>query len=358
MPTYFSFTDTPQLGDQWETTINLDVLMHTRPALIEQRDRFARAYNTRYAAEELSMGIYRGLRDFGYETFDNLDRVLIDEMWELTTEADHDSRVANDAEIAPERPEADECIKRFRECQRALLRLTLDNELMTRRFVRDLACELDTLNPGERMRRIYGLRGARLVRHLPYHTNAADILARAFSSGQVIKNHDAPGRDIFDESVQREYKRLLVEEDDASTALVKALEFQKPDSPPENLDLEEVAYAVIADVVDTVAHRIENDADFADAIIDEWVLPELDARFDHVDARLDTMWIDFLDGAEDIDGDMDDEELQRRCRELRQRALANGRADDEWLALAAGLGNPLPEETLNEESDEEDGSDD
>lgn len=337
MPFLFSFTDVPRLGDEWETDFDIDVAIHTRPALIEQRDRFARTYNTQFAAEELRTAMYNGLRDFGYEQFSGLDEVLYQRFSQLTLEAIGDTRVANDAIGAPVLSEAS---VEFRRCQREIYAETFDSEAIVARFVRDLACVLDALDPVERMRRIYGLRGARIGEDLPFFDHAADLLFEVFSSEKVIARYGTP-LEPPDPAARRRYERLFEQSGDAAAAKEEVVRSHRDSSSArESLDTERLIYATLTDMFDTLNRCLVEDHEVVDDLIEDRVLPKLDERFVELDDELDTMWGKFLTISEDLD----DDEIKEVYQQLRANCLANGRAQDEWLALAEELGSPVAEE--------------
>lgn len=317
---FFQFTDVPDIGQIWETELDIDVTIHTRPALVAERDRFARAYGTNYAREELRGAVIRGLKNFGYEVVPRIDHRLQDELYDLRHQACDDAIIANGA--------LDECWVEgddYRAHERELLEMTLDTPKITARFVREVAVKLDELDPIERMRHIYALRGRSIGERIPYARHAAGLLAEAFGSASALPRLDAP-RDVLDPRRSSDFEMILEAGGNTVDALFVASTAKGRAFDNDQLDVETLRHRVIADAMEGLSARLVDDTDFLDELIAEWVVPRLAESFEEMDERIDDLLNHFAPDA----------------HITREQLLANDR-HPEWIELAAELGSPLPE---------------
>ncbi|QDG52289.1 hypothetical protein FIV42_16545 [Persicimonas caeni] len=321
MKLLFQFTDVPRRGQVWKTELDVDLTIHTRPALVAARDRFARAYGTNYAREELRRGVIRGLKDFGYKLVPQLDMTLQEQLYDLRSEAREHAIVANAAIDEYWLEEAD-----YRAVERGLLAHTLGNPSSTARFVRDVATKLAELDPVDRMRHIYAVRGAYLGERLPFAQAAPELLADAFGGAQAIPRLEGPA-DLMDSDARANYERIVEIGNDTLASLLLVCRACGGPINGDQLDVEELRQALLVDVMAGLARRLVEDDEFLDTLIKTWVLPRVEESYEQMDERIDEL-LDHLAPTSGI---------------TREKFLAMDSCP-EWLELAARLGSPLPED--------------
>ncbi|MBA2664346.1 MAG: hypothetical protein H0U74_18805 [Bradymonadaceae bacterium] len=311
----FWFTDAPRLSDVWKTNLDIDVMIHTRPPLLVQRDRFARTYGTRHAEQALQNCVIRGLKAYGYATFESLYESLYDGLERLTCEALADMIIAFNAF-----DESPESVQMFAERERILFDEILDIPEMVVYFVDNLLLRLSLLDPLERMRELYGLRGARLGHDVPFSKNAPEMLARAFGSEEIIpqlRRADSSPPKKASLGEQAEDDSIALEEPGAKLPTIPTIK---------SLDLRKLHDDLFADVMAGLIERLDEHPQFVDTLLEHWVVPRLDERFEEVDAHIEEM-----------------REMFTSRGISREEFICRMKASPEWLALASELGAPVPE---------------
>ncbi len=300
MTLYFIFTDAPHLSDTWETKLDVNELVHTRPPLLAQRDHYARNYGSGIAQDELTRYIFYGLKAFGYEHFPQLYESLYELISGLRHQAVFDQIVAFRAELG-----GPEEFEKYRAMERRLLDQALEVPQVMTRFIEGLMMELSQLGPVERLRGVYALNGACLGHLIPYSRKAPDRLAEAFGGKQVIP--DLPKKNT-----------TTADTDQDTTTAVS----EPPDLPL--LDTKELHTELFADSIHCLIHRLETQPAFLDRILERWVVPLLEEHYLELD--------DYVD------------EMRQYMRKpvSRDEYIRMRTADDKWLEMAQELGSPVP----------------
>ncbi len=291
MPLLFRFTDAPNIDDQWETSLDVDVLIHTRPPLLAERDRFATNYGTSFAQTELQHSVISGLKAYGYNILSSIHYLVSDSMLKLEREA-YSDRIAACQAVGRscDNPDDIQTLADFAERERILWAEILDSPEIIDKFVHGPLTTLAQLDPIARMDVIYDMRAARLALDIPFSRNADSILAQLF--------------------------------------------VQTPESDPYN-DITHDTFSsirevLISDIIAGLIDRLETNTDFLDQILIHWVIPKLQERF----------------------LDLDDEIEQYRQivpgRSItREDYITRRKADPTWLALAKKLGSPVPKPIIS-----------
>lgn len=289
MTNLFQFTDAPELDDIWETQLNVDVLIHTRPILIAQRDRFALNYGSSYAEFELQNAVYMGLKRYAYMYFPDIQEKIYDYIETFYNEAVTDAiqtytvlRIRGDftADIDARAQE--------------LLHHTLQTPELIAQFTDQLLLKLHTLDPMERLHEIYRLRAQLIAQDIPFSTQAPQILDDYFQKHCPI--------------------------------LALRAQLQIPPAASPTFDFSErvpLCKALFTDIIHGLIHRIETNHDFLDTILAQWAIPQLHERFHEVDREIDSFQIN----GQNID---------------RLILITRMKARPEWLQLAEQLGTPVP----------------
>lgn len=291
MQLLFAFTDAPMLGDVWETNLDIDVLIHTRPSLIAERDRFATHYSSYYAQSELQSSVIYGLKAYGYHLLPSLYYTVSDFFMNFEPEMHNAHVTANrtNKEYSATPQQIAEATADYASLERYLLQQTLDSPELIQQFIRGPLTQMANLQPTERITEIYRLRAAQFARNIPFAKNAVAIIDRLFSESE-------PGHSFIQIHA------------DLSIQVHKEL---------------------IADIVAGLIERLEQNTTFLDLVITQWVLPILHERFPKVDAFIDEIFT----------------HIHARNPEHfpdRKQYIDSNKADADWLALAKKLGAPLP----------------
>ncbi len=288
MPFLFCFTDAPQLGDVWETNLDVDILIHTRPPLLAERNRYAVHYGTAYAQNELQYFVVRGLKAYGYQILPSLYYLVSNFLLKFETEAHDDLTTASDAleEAADDDVQAD-----FNSRERLLWEQTLDTPELIEQFVSGPLTRLADLDPIARMTEIYRLRATQFAQNIPFSKNAVTILAKLFEKTDEQSSYTSISGDC----------------------------------------IANVHKALIADIVAGLIERLHQNTQFLDQILTDWVVPKLQDRFSEIDDEIDQ----FCHHSPDYTVERTDFIVHRK-------------AEPKWLALAKKLGAPVPQPTLHQ----------
>ncbi len=285
----FRFTDAPEINDVWQTNLDVDVLIHTRPLLIAERDRFARTYGSLYAANELQFAVYRGLKEYGHAQLPRFRDQLYDHMDAFHTEVGAEALVLYSLLNAPKDMSAkidDRAQKHFYQ--------TLQTPELIARFVDQILLKLHTLDPIERFHEIFRLRAQHIAQQIPFAPNASQLLADYF------QNHSP----------------------------FLALRSLAPDELPSLSSPQEqiLNKALLTDLMHGLIHRLETTPAFLDSILAQWTIPLLHERFHEIDHEIASIQIN----GKTID---------------RHTFVTRAKAPAHWLQLAETLGHPVPPPT-------------
>lgn len=255
MANLFQFTDAPDIDDVWETRLDVDVLINTRPVLMAERNRFFDAFGSTYARFELENSVYRGLKNYGYAHFP-----AFQEQINKYIEAFYDEAV-DDAIQAYAILRAKSHLTAGIEARaHELLFQTLQTPELIAQFTNRVLLKLHTLDPMERLHEIYRLRAQLIAQNIPFSRLAPQLLDDYF-------HHHCP---------------------------ILALRAQIDLGAPAFDYLPKVTLCdeLFTDTIHGLIHRLETNSDFLDTILAQWVLPELHERFNEIDHLLDHMQID------------------------------------------------------------------
>lgn len=291
MPLLFAFTDAPNLGDVWQTNLDIDVLIHTRPPLLAERDRFATHYSSYYAQHELQRGVIYGLKAYGYHLLPSLYYTVSDFFLNFEPQMHNDHITAymtiKDYDATPQ--QITEALADYASLERYLLQETLDSPEVIQQFIHGPLTQLANLDPTERITEIYRLRAAQFAHNIPFAKNAVAIIDKLFST---------PNDGTYLHQI--------------------------------NSDLTiQVHKELIEDIIHGLIERLEQNTTFLDLVLTRWVVPLLHERFPKVDDDIDNIF----------------NHLHTNNPELfpsRHQYIASSKADTAWLKLAKKLGAPLP----------------